>query len=137
MKLKKQLKQQNSLTLNALGFLTILFVSGCGAFQREPEPPLVVKTQPLKLQPPIVPSIDVLNLNSIEWLVVTPENYNSVLARLRDNGEELVLYAVTSTGYINIVSNSADMLKTIEQQKTVIGVYKRWSANSDTYWDGI
>lgn len=107
--------------------MTTLTVSACS-----PTPPVsnpVIDTVPVRYQRPIVPAIDELSLRDTPWIVVTEANYASVLARLRDEGKEPVLYALTSEGYVNQLYNKADIIKVIRQQKRVIAVYDNWE-----YW---
>lgn len=111
-----------------LGFLMSLVVSACGSTVPVSNP--VIDTVPVKYQRPIVPSIDDLSLRDTPWIVVTEANYSSVLARLRDEGREPVLYALTSEGYVNQLYNKADIIKVMRQQQKVIAVYDNWS-----YWD--
>ena len=90
----------------------------------------VIDTVPIKYQRPIVPSVDELSLRDTPWIVVTAANYDAILAKLRDEGKEPILYALTSEGYVNQLYNKADIIKVIRQQQKVIAVYENWS-----YWD--
>jgi hypothetical protein len=114
--------------LCVLGFLTSLSLSACSSNVPTSNP--VIDTVPIKYQKPIVPSVDELSLRDTPWIVVTESNYSSVLARLRDEGKEPVLYALTSEGYVNQLYNKADIIKVIRQQQRVIAVYDNWQ-----YWD--
>lgn len=105
-----------------------LTVSACSTTPPASNP--VIDTVPIKYQRPIVPSVDDLSLRDTPWVVVTESNYTSVLARLRDEGKEPVLYALTSEGYVNQLYNKADIIKVIRQQQKVIAVYEDWE-----YWD--
>lgn len=117
-----------NLTLCVLGFLTTLSVSACTSNVPKSNP--VIDSVPIKYQRPIVPSVDELALRNTPWIVVTEANYQSVLARLRDEGKEPVLYALTSEGYVNQLYNKSDIIKVIRQQQRVIAVYENWQ-----YWD--
>jgi hypothetical protein len=117
-----------NLTLCVLGFLTTLSVSACTSNVPKSNP--VIDSVPIKYQRPIVPSVDELALRDTPWIVVTEANYQSVLARLRDEGKEPVLYALTSEGYVNQLYNKSDIIKVIRQQQRVIAVYENWQ-----YWD--
>lgn len=107
--------------------MTILSVSACSTTPPASNP--VIDTVPVRYQRPIVPTVDDLSLRDTPWIVVTEANYASVLARLRDEGKEPVLYALTSEGYVNQLYNKADIIKVIRQQKRVIAVYDNWE-----YW---
>lgn len=114
--------------LCVLGFLMIFAVSACSSNTPVSNP--VIDTVPIKYQQPIVPSVDELSLRATPWIVVTESNYSSVLARLRDEGREPVLYALTSEGYVNQLYNKADIIKVMRQQQRVIAVYDNWQ-----YWE--
>lgn len=114
-----------SLIRNVLGCLvSFALISGCGAKAPEPEV-ITVQTRPISSFPPIVPTVDDLRMRQMEWIVVTENNYEGVLMRLRDMGQEPVLYALTPNGYANLMMNQGDVMKIIRQQKEVIAVYER------------
>ena len=114
-----------SLIRNALGcILTCAVISGCASTTPKTDP-VIVQTKPIEYFPPIVPTVDDLRMREMEWIVVTEANYQEVLMRLRDAGQEPVLYALTPVGYSNLIMNQADAMKIIRQQKEVILVYKR------------
>ena len=115
---------QASSILSVLGSILIaLTISGCA---KVPQTEIIeVTTTPIKSAPPIVPRIDDLELRNLEWIVVTEQNYQGVLMRLRDAGEEPVIYALSSNGYANLMMNQNDIMKMIRQQKEVIAVYRK------------
>lgn len=113
-----------NLIQSVLGCILIsLAVSGCATTSPEPEV-VTVQTRPVDFFPPIVPKVDDLQLRDVEWIVVTEQNFQGVLMRLRDAGQEPVLYALSSDGYVALVSNQADIMKLIRQQREVIAVYR-------------
>ena len=113
-----------SLIQNALGcILSFALISGCS--NTNPTEIVKIQTVPIEPLPPIVPKIDDLRMRDMEWIVITESNYEGVLMRLRDMGQEPVLYALTPKGYSNMIMNQADIMKIIRQQKEVILIYKR------------
>jgi len=115
---------KTNLTPSVLGFTLIcLAISACSPATK-PVETVQVQTRPVAVAPPIVPSVDELNLRKYEWLVVTEQNFEGIMILLRDAGEDMVLYALTPTGYVNLTANQADVLKVLRQQKEVIAVYK-------------
>lgn len=118
------LKLHKSLIAVVLGFSLL---SSC----TNPETIEKVVNVPVYPKPPIIPKVDTVNLHDISWIVVTPDNFQSVLARLRDEGQEPILYALTAEGYVLLNNNMYDIMKVMRQQQQVIAVYKEWS-----YWDG-
>ncbi len=114
-----------NLTQSVLGFtLILLTISSCGP-TTPPVETVQIQTRSVSNFPPIVPTVDDLRLREYQWIVVTEQNFEGVLMMLRDAGEDPVLYALTPTGYVNAMSNQADILKVMRQQKEVIAVYKR------------
>ena len=115
---------QTSSILNVLGSILItLTISGCA---KAPQTETIeVKTTPIKQSAPIVPRVDDLTMRDLEWIVVTEQNYQGVLMRLRDAGQEPVMYALSSNGYANLMMNQNDVMKMIRQQQEVIAVYRK------------
>ena len=109
---------------SVLGSILIaLTISGCA---KVPQTEIIeVKTTPVKSAAPIVPRVDDLKLRDLEWIVVTEQNYQGVLMRLRDAGEEPVMYALSSNGYANLMMNQNDVMRMIRQQQEVIAVYRK------------
>jgi hypothetical protein len=124
MKKKSLQKIVKSLTICVLGFTAL---SACSS----PDvTPVEITTTPLSYSKPILPRVDEISLRETTWIVVTESNYTSVFARLRDEGREPILYALTSDGYVAFIYNQADIIKLIRQQKRVIAAYENWQ-----YWE--
>lgn len=116
---------KTNLIQNVLGSIVILFaISACGS-SATPVETVQIQTRPVSGFPPIVPTVDDLRLRQYQWIVVTEQNFEGVLMMLRDAGEDPVLYALTPNGYVNMLSNQADIMKVMRQQREVIAVYKR------------
>ena len=115
---------QASSILSVLGSILIaLTISGCAT---APQTEIVeIKTTPIKQSAPIVPRVDDLELRDLEWIVVTEQNYQGVLMRLRDAGQEPVMYALSANGYANLMMNQNDVMRMIRQQQEVIAVYRK------------
>lgn len=107
--------------ISVLGFLSL---SACSV--PIPSAAIEIVTTPLPATKPIVPKVDEISLRETTWIVITETNYASVFARLRDEGREPVLYALTSDGYVNLIGNQVDILKLLRQQKRVIATYENW-----------
>lgn len=116
---------KTNLTPSVLGFTLILFAISACSPATKPVETVQVQTRPVANVAPIVPSVDPLRLRKFEWVVVTEQNFEGMLMMLRDAGEEPVLYALTPTGYVNLMSNQADVLRVLRQQKEVIAVYRK------------
>lgn len=104
-----------------------LILAACSSV--EPTKSVTIRSEPIKKAEPIVPAVDELNMRDVEWVVVTEQNFPSVLARLRDSGSELTLLAVTPADFQNLILNQSDTLKILRQQKEIIAVYKKSYSN--------
>lgn len=111
-------------TASVLGCIMscFLLVSACSPSVREiPVETVVVKNIEIKRPAPVVPNVDQLDLRSVKWIIVTPENVDSVFASL--NGD-MVLFALTADGYESLSLNLSDVRANIEQYKKIIAIYK-------------
>lgn len=111
-------------TLNALGFITsLLLVSACSTSNIEPVTSVQVRTVEVPRPAPIVPNVDQLDLRTVEWVVITPENIDQKFSDIK-NGE-IVLFALTREGYENLALNMSDIRAMVEQQKKIIAIYQK------------
>jgi hypothetical protein len=86
-------------------------------------PPAKIVTQTEYVTPPapIVPKADPLSLRDVEFIIVTPDNFEEVFAKLKG---DKVLFALTSKGYEDIALNLSDVRAYIQQQKRIIILYE-------------
>ena len=106
------LKRQKNLIQNVLiFFLAINIISGCNLTTRSPN--FISAPE----QPRIIPSTDILNLNPINWIVVTPENSNEVFSQSEDNKN---LFALNRQNFENLMLNYNDILSLLRQQQIII-----------------
>jgi hypothetical protein len=101
---------------------SILFLAACGYAPIEEVKPVEVRTIEVAKPAPIVPSVDQLKLRPVSWIVITPDNIEESFAKIESG--EVVLFAVTTTGYENIALNLSDIRAMIEQQKRIIAIYQ-------------
>ena len=71
-----------------------------------------------------IPSPDPLEVNSIKWIVITPENAESVFAQLAATNQDLVVFGLTADGYQQLSITMADIRNFIATQRTIIIKYK-------------
>lgn len=106
-------------TLSAL-FSGLIILSGCVTAAGN-EQTIQTRVVEEARAEPIVPNIDQLDLETVDWKVVTPENVDQVFASL--TGRE-VLFAVDDNGYRAIAANMTDLRAALQQQQSVIAVYR-------------
>lgn len=92
---------------NVLGFLivTSLLISGCSSMPQKIE----VSAKPVEKPKLVLPSADELNLREIEWLIITPDNWEEQLAKLKSSGRSIAFFAITDKGYQDLGLNFSDM----------------------------
>ena len=102
---------------------SVLFLAACSTPQ-EPEQirAVEVRTVQIPRPAPIVPAVDQLRLRSVNWIIITPDNIEEKFAQIQKG--ELVFFAVTAEGYENIARNLSDVRALIEQQNSIIAIYK-------------
>jgi len=67
-----------------------------------------------------------LEARDVQWIVITPENAESVFQRLRDENIDVVLIGLTDVGYEQLSLTMAEIKNYIAQQKAIIVKYKEY-----------
>lgn len=106
-----------------LGLAVVL--SGCSIFGPSVKP-IEVKTvaqerTPLNLEMP-----PPFRAAPPQWIVITPNNSQSVWDKLRQNRTDQVLFGLTDDGYESISVDMARLRNIIEQQRQIILEYKKY-----------
>ena len=112
------------LTQNALIWLiptTFLLLSGCSSVKELQVFSKAVERVPLSLQDP-----DPVRLDSVQWIVVTRDNFEAVFADLEKKGFDPVIIGLTSDGYETLSINTAQTRKYIILQKEVTKQYREY-----------
>ena len=109
--------------------LGIALLSGCSTFQKPlPEPEPIIKTvtefKALEIyQPPLPKQID---LQDVEFFVVTEKNFEEQVSRLQKLQDgTYVLFGMTPQDYENMAYNLQELRRYIRQQKEIIIYYRR------------
>lgn len=111
-----------NLTPSVLGCLiSLLILSACSPSIPDSNP-VVVKYVEVPRPAPIVPPVDQLDLRTVTWEIITPENADEKFAEIK-NGQA-VFFAITSDGYKALAMNLSDIRANIEQYKKIIAVYE-------------
>jgi len=83
--------------------------------------------EPLAIEPP-----DPVNINPVEWIVITPDNAEEVFEGLSSSGKEVVLIGLTPDGYEVLSLNSAEMRSHINIQRVILEKYQEYYEGSDS-----
>lgn len=110
-----------------LGFLIL---AGCATTQE-------TDYTPVERPNLVLPEVGVLNLRSVKWQVVTPDNASEVFMNLREDDIKPVIVGVPESDYKNILMNVNDLRSYIERQKSVINAYERYYQGAEDEFDRI
>jgi len=86
--------------------------------------PVEVIANPMDKTPLHIPSPDPLEVKPIKWIVITPENAESVFAQLASKRQDVVLFGLTADDYQLLSITMADLRNFIATQRTIIIKYK-------------
>ena len=106
----------------------LVVVSACSRFLPEKEivtVPTVVETP--EIEAPvirIVPRPDPIKMRNADIVVVTEENLEEVIARIKTEQGDFVLYAMTAQSFEALALSFEQIKKFIEQQNAVILYYE-------------
>ena len=79
------------------------------------------KREPLDLPMPVP-----LELIDVEWIIVTKDNIDEVMERVKAEGGDYALFAVTDEGYKKLSTNFADIRNKLYEQNQIILSYKEY-----------
>ena len=74
-------------------------------------------------------------MRKIEWILLTPENFEEEVAKIQTNGRPVVFFALTDQGYENLGLNFSDIRALVQQQQAIIGAYKNYYENANKALD--
>lgn len=122
----------NRLTASALGFLTLFLVSACG---KPPVQEIQISAKPVDKPELVLPYADPILMRDVQWVIITPENYEEVFNDLAKKGQPVVLLGLTDKGYENLALNLSDIRAFIQQQQAIILAYEGYYKQSNAAID--
>lgn len=115
---------------SVLGYGLALLLSACATTH-----PIEISAKPIDKPQLVLPSADTLNLRDINWIIITPENANDVMAKLNTNGGHVAVFALTDKGYENLSLNINDLRTYVAQLKSIIVAYEGYYKDSNSAID--
>ena len=111
---------------NVLVFgLTLLLLSSCaGAVKEITSYKIEKKREPLNLEDPLP-----LELQDVDWIIITKDNAEEVFKKIKEDGGEYSLFALTDKGYEKLALNFADIRNKLAEQRQIILSYKEYYEN--------
>ena len=100
-----------------------LFLNGCSAVAVKELQSYKIekKREPLDLPMPVP-----LELIDVEWIVVTKDNVDEVMEKVKAEGGDYALFAITDEGYKKLSTNFADIRNKLYEQNQIILSYKEY-----------
>ena len=108
---------------NVLVFgLTAILLSSCAAGVKVIDTyKIEKKREPLAIEDPAP-----LELQDIDWIIITKDNADEVFEKIKAGGGEYSLFALTDKGYEKLALNFADIRNKLAEQRQIILSYQEY-----------
>ena len=103
-----------------------LFLVGCAGNKVKPEPKVVIQKVIEKKLPLNIPNPVPLDLDHVEWVIVTRENIDEVWALIEGDNEGVALFALRHGDYERLAMNIAEIRKLIGEYVIILKQYKEY-----------
>jgi hypothetical protein len=110
--------------------VAVIALSGCSVFSPKPRQ-IEISAKPIDKPQLILPDATKLNLNEVEWIVITKDNAEEVFAELEKSRKDAALVGLTDEGYKVLSMNYSDIMAYIQQQNAIIAAYKNYYEESE------
>ena len=124
------------LTKNVLGYglalLTVLTISGCSSTMPQR---IEVSAKPIDKPELVLPNPEQLRMKEVEWILITPENFDEKVAEIEKSGRPVVFFALTDKGYENLSLNFSSIRAYIQQQQAIVAAYENYYKNANEALD--
>ena len=104
--------------------LGVLFLVGCSMTPKVKE--VAITTTAIEKLPLSLPDPQALELQEVEWIIVTEENIEEVWQLLRDKNEGVALFALRHGDYERLALNIKDIRATIGEYVVVLKQYREY-----------
>ena len=103
--------------------LALLFLNSCAglAVKELQSYKIEKKREPLNL-----PNPEPLSLVDVEWIVVTKDNVDEVMEKVKAEGGDYALFAVTDEGYKKLSLNFADIRNKLYETNQILLSYREY-----------
>lgn len=104
----------------------IAMISGCAfpGFKKTEE--VIIKKEEVARTPLNLPDPAPLKPRTHEWILITPENAESVWKKLREGNTDLVILGLTDDGYERLALDMAEIRVFIAQLRAVLQKYREY-----------
>ena len=74
-------------------------------------------------------------MRKVEWIVINEGNVDTVITKLKSEGQAFALYALTGDGYGNLGLNFSDIRALVQQQQAIIAAYEGYYEQAEVAMD--
>jgi len=110
--------------------LASFFLSSCSLITPKPRP-VEIKTVAVKRAPLNLKTDYPMELEDLDWVIVTRDNQEEVFKELESKNTTPVIIGLTDKGYENLSVNNAKILSLIQIYKKLIESYKKYYESPD------
>lgn len=105
-------------------FYALLSVVGCSS-------PIEVKKEEQERVHLNLQDTQPVIMKDLEWVIITPDNYQEVFDELQTNGYKVVLFGLTEKGYEDLSINMEELKGYIIEQSVILGAYREYYESDD------
>ena len=102
--------------------LLAVFLTSCGSSVKE----IQVSTVEVSKTPLNIQNLDPLQLQGVEWIIITKDNAMEIFEEVESKGGEYSLFALTDTGYEKLALNFTDIRNRLAEQRQILLSYKEY-----------
>ena len=106
--------------------LLALFLVGCAGTKVQPEPKVVIQKEIEKKLPLNIADPLPLELQEIQWVIVTRDNIEEVWAEIEGDNEGVALFALRHGDYERLALNIADIRAVIGEYVIILKRYRQY-----------
>ena len=106
--------------------LLALFLVGCAGTKVQPEPKVVIQKEIEKKLPLNIADPLPLELQEIQWVIVTRDNIEEVWAEIEGDNEGVALFALRHGDYERLALNIADIRAVIGEYVIMLKRYRQY-----------
>ena len=94
-----------------------------------------VSAKPVDKPELVLPNPEGIRMKNVEWVLITPDNFEEKVAEIEKTGRPVVFFALTDEGYENISMNFSSIRAYIQQQQAIIAAYENYYKNANEALD--
>lgn len=110
--------------------ISLSLISGCASiwpFGDEPDvKPITVQRKAVERARLNIKAPEPIKAREFKWVIITPDNAEQVWAKLKEEGKDLVLFALTDEGYEELAMTMGEIKNYLANQRSIIIKYKEY-----------